>query len=174
MKTIAKINNIEINIIDDAEKLVPIKPICEALGIDFSVQLKKIKDDDFLSSTVVLSTTVGGDGKKREMTSLPYKYIFGWLFTINPKNVKAEAKEAVLNYRMQCYDALYSYFTESTTFLEEKQEIIDKELYELSLIKSQFKTANERLYEQTKKVDEIRKMTIEEWKANKRQLKIDF
>jgi len=174
MKTIAKINNIEINIIEGAEKLVPIKPICEALGIDPKTQRDKIKKDDFLSSVEVLSPLTGADGKKYEMTSLPYKYIFGWLFTINPKNVKVEAKEAVLNYRMQCYDALYSYFTESTTFLEEKQEIIDKELDELSLIKSQFKTAKERLYEQTKKVDEIRKMTIEEWKANKRQLKIDF
>ena len=91
---------------NDAKKLVPIKPICEALGIDYASQFTKIKNDEDLSSTVVLSTIVATDGKEREMVCLPMEFIFGWLFTINPKNVKPEAQEAVRTYRMQCYHVL--------------------------------------------------------------------
>ena len=92
------------------EQLVPIRPICDALGIDYKVQWQKLKDDEDLSSTMVLSTTVGADRKEREMCCLPIRYIFGWLFTINPKNVKPEAQEAVRAYRRSCYDALYAHF----------------------------------------------------------------
>jgi len=34
IKTIAKINDVEIQIINNGDKMMPIKPICEALGID--------------------------------------------------------------------------------------------------------------------------------------------
>lgn len=33
------------------KKLVPIKPICEALGIDRKAQQDKIREDEFLSSS---------------------------------------------------------------------------------------------------------------------------
>lgn len=91
-REIAKVNNVAIMAGNDAKKLVPIKPICEALGIDYASQFTKIKNDEDLSSTVVLSTIVATDGKEREMVCLPMEFIFGWLFTINHKNVKPEAQ----------------------------------------------------------------------------------
>ena len=42
-KEIAKVNNVAIMAGNDSKKLVPIKPICEALGIDIESQRKKIK-----------------------------------------------------------------------------------------------------------------------------------
>ena len=89
---------------------VPIKPICTAIGVDFKSQYEKLQNDEILASTMVLSTTVGADGKDREMVCLPLMYIYGWLFTINPKNVAPEAKETVTKYRMECYQALYRHF----------------------------------------------------------------
>ena len=109
-KTIARVNNVAILAGNDSEKLVPIKPICEALGIDDDAQRRKIQDDDFLSSVAVLSTATGADGKQYEMFCLPLEFIFGWLFTINPKNVKEEAQEAVRQYRIECYRVLYNHF----------------------------------------------------------------
>ncbi|WP_289090371.1 hypothetical protein [uncultured Bacteroides sp.] len=35
------------------------------MGIDYKVQWQKLKDDEDLSLTMVLSTTVGADGKER-------------------------------------------------------------------------------------------------------------
>jgi len=40
LQTVAKINNTEITIIKNGEKRIPIKPVCRALGVDFSDQLK--------------------------------------------------------------------------------------------------------------------------------------
>ena len=88
IKTLAKVNEVAIQVVEkDSEKLVPIKPICDALGVNFASQYSKLKEDGFLNSVVVLSATTGLDGKQYEMVCLPYEFIFGWLFTINPKNM---------------------------------------------------------------------------------------
>lgn len=95
----------------DGEIFVPIKPICEAIGIDTESQRDKFLNDEILSSTAVLNTAVDADGKEREMFCLPLRYIYEWLFSINPKNVPPEACEAVARYRRECYDVLYEHFT---------------------------------------------------------------
>lgn len=111
---ISKINGVDIVTVDrDGDVFVPIKPICDALGIDVESQRDKINSDEILSSTAVLSTAVAADGKEREMYCLPLRYVYGWLFTINPKNVAPEAREAVARYRRECYDVLYEHFTGS-------------------------------------------------------------
>ncbi len=111
---ISKINGVDIVTVErDGEIFVPIKPICEAIGIDDRAQRDKIQSDEILGATGVLSTSVAADGKGREMFCLPLKYVYGWLFTINPKNVAPEAREAVTLYRRECYDSLYEHFTGS-------------------------------------------------------------
>ena len=100
-KIITRVNNVDIIATSD-EQLVPIRPICEALGIDVERQRRKIQEDEDLNSTAALTPAVGADGKEREMLCLPIRYIFGWMFTINPKNVKPEAQEAVRIYRRKC------------------------------------------------------------------------
>lgn len=111
---ISQINGVDIVTVDhDGETFIPIKPICDALTIDARAQRDKIQNDEIMGSTGVLSTSVGADGKEREMYCLPLRYVYGWLFTINPKNVAPEAREAVTRYRRECYDVLYEYFTGS-------------------------------------------------------------
>jgi hypothetical protein len=56
--------------------------VCDALGISWPRQFRKIKEDEFLKSTVVISPTVAADGKKRVQTMLPIEFANGWLFTI--------------------------------------------------------------------------------------------
>ena len=47
-KSIARVNNVAIQVIsENGTKLVPVKPICEALGVDFDSQRKKLNDDEF-------------------------------------------------------------------------------------------------------------------------------
>lgn len=110
--SIGKINNIDIFAVtsESGEILVPVKPICSAIGIDIDSQRQKISEDEDLNSTAVLSTVVAADGKSREMLCLPLLYVYGWLFTINPKNVAPEARESVRRYRLECYEALYRHF----------------------------------------------------------------
>lgn len=174
-KTVAKVNHVSIQLIsDNKEKLVPIKPICEALGIDEDAQRRKLQEDDFLNSTTVLSTVVAADGKNREMVCLPFEFIFGWLFTINPKNVKEEAREAVSKYRIECYRALYKHFSSQAEFLSEKQSLLDQQLEYVEMVKNEFSSAKARLSEAQKKLSEARSLTYEDWENNNRQLGIEF
>lgn len=173
---ISTINNqgIVIVIDEDGKKFVPVKPICEALGVDYSSQLQRIKEDDILSSTMGLSTTVGADGKDRKMATIPLKYVFGWIFSISVKNVKEEAKEGLLNYKVICYDALYNYFTEHSDFIEQKErklnEFVDKE----SEARNNFKAAEKLLRDIRFNRDIFRKITFDDWKANNNQIELEF
>lgn len=169
--SLAKINNVNIQIMDDNKKqLVPIRPICEALEIDYATQYSKLKDDDFLSSVVGLSPTTGSDGKQYEMVCLPLEFIFGWLFTINPKNVKPEAKEAVAKYRIECYRALYCHFTEQYEFMQEKQKILSKKIEKLDILRTNFKNAEKQMKLGRTELYRIKDFTFEEWKNNNRQM----
>jgi len=173
-KTIARINNVSILLIENGEKLVPIRPICQALGIDEESQRKKINNDDFLSSTAVLSTAVGADKKEREMVCLPFMYVFGWLFTINPKNVKPEAQEAVAKYRNECYTVLFKHFTDQSEFLEYKQAALEQQVDEVERIRTDFKNTKVKLDMARKVLNQVKEMTFDDWQSNNRQLKIEF
>jgi len=76
-REIAKVNNVAIMAGNDANQLVPIKPICDALGIDAKAQRNRIDRDEMLSSTEVMMTSVAADGKEREMYCIPIRYVFG-------------------------------------------------------------------------------------------------
>ena len=160
--------------IENGEKLIPIRPICEALGIDEESQRKKILSDEILSSVAVLRTATGGDGKQYKMNCIPLMFVFGWLFTINPKNVKPEAQEAVKKYRLECYMALFRHFSEQSEFLKQKQQAIEKQLEAYERFREEFNTAKNKLSEARDSLNEIRRISFEEWQANNRQLTLEF
>jgi hypothetical protein len=118
------VNKKEIQIVQNgSEKYVAIKPICQAIGIDFQNQINKLKEDDILSELYTLRYIVGADSKSRKMATIPLKYVFGWLFTINSNNVKEEVKSDLIEYKKQCYDALFETFTKRTSIIKEKTAI---------------------------------------------------
>ena len=140
----------------------------------FSTQVQKLKEDEDLSSVVGLSPTTGADGKTYEMVCLPYEFIFGWLFTINPKNVKEEAREAVSKYRIECYKALFYYFSSQSDFLEEKQAIIDEKIIAYDQLRDSFKQAEKNLRQAKIDLYKAKDFTYEEWVESKRQQEIPF
>lgn len=171
-RTVAVINESKILVIENGQKLVPIRPICEALGIVPDTQKRKIQEDAILSSVATLSVATGADGKQYEMFCIPFKYVFGWLFTINPSNVKEEAREAVIQYKEKCYDVLYQSFTDMADFLSEKQNSVSLLLEEQQTAKKNFNEANKRLKDAEKALNEAVGMSFDEWMANNRQMKL--
>jgi hypothetical protein len=171
---VAKINDVKIVVIENGEKRVAIKPICEALGIDYARQFSKLKTDEILSSVIGLRPTTGSDGKQYEMTTIPFKFVFGWLFTINPKNVREEAREAVTHYKLACYEALYNHFAYQNEFLEDRQRAIDEKLEEVKQIRSDFNATKTKLKKANEQLDAVRTFTYQEWLDNKRQFVIPF
>lgn len=173
-KIIARVNNVDIVSASDEQKLVPIKPICEALSIDLESQRKKIQNHYLLSSTAVLSTVVAADGKAREMFCLPMGYIFGWLLTINPANVAEENRENLAAYQTECYNVLYRYFTVRSQFVEQKQIEIDRQLSIVDDAKDHFRNAKNVLSDAEAKLKQLRSLTMDDYDIENRQLKLDF
>ncbi|MFV8268478.1 phage antirepressor N-terminal domain-containing protein [Flavobacterium sp. GT2N3] len=173
---ISTINNQKIVIVIDEEgqKFVPIKPICEALGVNYTSQLEKLENDDLLDSTIPLRGTVGADGKTREMKCIPLEFVFGWVFSISSKNVKDEVRESLIQYKKICHRALFDYFTEHSSFIEEKEKKLNEYVDKEAEARNHFKNAEKLLKEIRTERDVFRKTTFEEWKANNNQLMMDF
>ena len=109
---LATVNGITLEITSDNRLLVPLKPICEALGVNYTTQFDKIKDNYFLSKALVKERMKSKDGKNYLMSCLPLKYVLGWIMTINPKNLtKDEVKTSVNKYKKECYDVMFDYIT---------------------------------------------------------------
>lgn len=172
-KIIARVINVDIVSTSD-EQLVAIKPICEALGIDWSSQKQRIERDEILASTMVMITTVAADGKDREMCAVPYMFVFGWLFSIDASKVNEDVKESVLKYKMECYKVLFEHFTEPQTFLKQKQVAIEREVNEYQERQKDFKDAKKRMDESKARLNKTMSITIEDWRANNRQLNLPF
>ncbi|MBE7688464.1 hypothetical protein G1K66_08585 [Tenacibaculum finnmarkense] len=146
------------------EKYVAIKPICEAIGVDYDNQIDKINNDEILKQLTPLKGVVAADGKTRKMRVISLRYVFGWLFTINPNKVKPEIKQDVINFKKECYDALFDTFTKRTSILKEKtnyQIEIERleanwkqtdDYKEIEKLKKQQKNATQRLNSLDKKI----------------------
>lgn len=173
-KVVAKINNVDIVVVENGAKMVPIKPICQALNIDVDSQRKKLNEDPILNSVTVLNTATGSDGKQYEMVSIPFKFVFGWLFRIDSRNVKEEAREAVLRYQVECYDALYNHFTQHSEFFEWQNMLIEEQLLIVEQRQKLFAESKTILTEAKDELNRRRKLTISDFIAEKSQLKINF
>lgn len=100
------------------EVYVPIRPICEMLGIDWPSQSRRIKRDAVLAkhlAGVVVMTTpdpLTGGGGPQTASCLPLDYLNGWLFGINANRVNPEIKDRLIRYQEECYRVLAEAFRE--------------------------------------------------------------
>ena len=92
------------------EQMVPIKPICEALGVNYTTQIEKLKKHPIYGSVVPLRGITAADGKTYQTSCMPLRYISGWILSIHPDNVKEEVREHLIEYQLKCNDVLYDYF----------------------------------------------------------------
>lgn len=118
------LNGVEIfaEITEKGQVYIPVKPICEAIGVAFQSQHLKLQEHELLAPTITLRMIVAADGKRREMVCLPLEYVYGWIFTINTKNVSEKAHDSVLRYQRECYDILYRHFAGSLRRRVEESE----------------------------------------------------
>ena len=172
-RIIARINNVDIVSTSD-EQLVPIRPICEALGIDPVGQRQRIERDEILSSVDCVIQSTGKDGKQYEMFAIPYMYVFGWLFSIDTSRVSEEARPSVIRYKQECYRALYEHFTEPQTFLKEKQRIIETKVTEYQDCQRRFRDSQKLMNDAKAELNQVMRITIDEWRMNNRQMSLTF
>src|SRR5579859_7073487 len=90
---------------------VPLRPICDYLGISWSGQRERTMRDLVLSRQVrfvrLSRTNLGGNPL---LLCLSIDFLNGWLFGINASRVKAEHQEKVIRYQTECYRVLRDAF----------------------------------------------------------------
>lgn len=97
---------------------VPVRPICDYMGVDWSAQFRRINRDPVLSAEVtpcvVVTATQGQPDQRREMLCLPLDMVNGWLFGINANRVKEELRDHLIQYQRECYRVLADAFVNRT------------------------------------------------------------
>jgi hypothetical protein len=88
----------------DGQYWIALKPICEALNVDYLSQYKNLKEDKILSLLLSEQTMVAADGKQRKMICLPEYFIYGYIFSIH------SSSEELQSYKLECYRILYEHF----------------------------------------------------------------
>lgn len=96
---------------EEPQIYVPLRPICEYLGLTWSSQFMRVKRDKELAealSSVLMTRTVAG--RSYEVVCLQLEYLPGWLFGIDVNRVKPELQDKIRRYRRDCYKALWQAF----------------------------------------------------------------
>ena len=102
----------------DGDTMVAVRPIAEAIGVDWGSQWRKIqKDPRFMCS---LMTSHDSTGRKQEMFCLPVKQLNGWLYGINANRVKVSIRPKLLAFQEECHMAIHHHMNGSVS-----KEVVD-------------------------------------------------
>lgn len=96
---------------NDDGVFVALKPIVEAMGLDWSAQYRRVKRDPVLSEGIAIMATPFSRGGDQECVCLKLDRVNGWLFKIDTSRIKDDdVQDRVLVYQRECSDVLYRHF----------------------------------------------------------------
>jgi hypothetical protein len=101
----------------DGEPFVPVRPICENLGLDWKTQYRKLMTTEGRWGVVIMTTPSAGG--PQEMTCIPLTRLFGWLMSIHPTKVRPDLADKLIAYQRECDSVLWAHFTGKATAREE-------------------------------------------------------
>ena len=93
----------------DGKPAVALRPVCDALGLDWQAQLRRIKRHPVLAKGVAV-TAIPSQGGPQQTICLPLDMLNGWLFGVSAARVKPELRERLIQYQRECFDVLASHF----------------------------------------------------------------
>ena len=101
--------------LEDGSVYVPVRRLCDNLGIDWSAQRRRLVRDRVLSEAInrVAVTATRLDphvSPEQSMVCLPLDLIPGWLFGISASRVKKEIQEKLVRYQRECFRVLWDAF----------------------------------------------------------------
>ena len=82
------------------DAMVAVRPIVEAIGLDPARQTGRLAKDSAFNCRHMSS--VGADGKQREMLCIPVRQVARWLCGINPRKVRADLAERLMQFQDDC------------------------------------------------------------------------
>jgi hypothetical protein len=88
---------------------VVLKPALAAIGLDYSSQRAKLAGKSW--ATMVLITSVGDDGRAREMVAVDLRTFLMLLATVDERRVAESVRPALVAYQSQVADIIEAHFT---------------------------------------------------------------
>lgn len=136
---------------------VPVRPICDFLGVAWSAQRRRILDDAVLSEELqaIPVTTAGGP---QEMQCLPLDMLNGWLFGINARRVKDEVRDRLIRYQRECYRVLASAF--QTLDATDPLAMVEQQGRALITLAREQREFNRRLSTAEEEVQDVRQRVV--------------
>lgn len=137
----------------DGTYWIALKPICEALNIEYTRSFKNVKNDPILGPALAkqpMQVSKNGKSQVRNVTCIPEEFVYGWIFSIN-----SESKE-LTEYKRTCYRLLYNHFHGTITNRKElllQRTGLDNQIAEL---KQSLKEEDEN-YKRLKELENRRK-----------------
>ena len=103
------------------EHLVAMKPIVEAIGLQWEAQLKRIKRHPVMSQGVFIMNTPSNGGDQ-QTTCLPLDMLNGWLFGVDASRVRPQIRDTLIQYQRECYAALAAYWQQGEAINPRKRQ----------------------------------------------------
>jgi hypothetical protein len=88
---------------------VPVRTICQALGLDLETQSAKLKEHEVLAQGVRLVRVPQGE-RVRSVVALLHRFIPFWLATITPSQVAERVRPKLVRYQIELVDLLASLY----------------------------------------------------------------
>jgi len=131
----------------DGQYWIALNPICDALGILWKKQHEKLQNgEDIFGELSTDQGMVAADGKVRKMTSLPEKYVYGWIFSIPISgSMSDETKKNLKAYKMECCELLYAHFHGATIQRKELVKQKAANYYEIEALKNKVFSTDEAI-----------------------------
>lgn len=96
----------------DDGTFLALKPMVEAMGLDWSAQFRRVQRDPILVEGIAMMATPFGRGGDQQCVCIKLDLVNGWLFTIDSSRIKDEAvRERVILYQRECYQVLHDHFS---------------------------------------------------------------
>jgi hypothetical protein len=93
----------------DGEPHVVFRPAVEAIGLDYSTQLRKLRERSWANRRDI--PTVAEDGKTRLMVAVDVRTFLMWLATVNENKVAETARPVLVAYQQETTAAVNDYWT---------------------------------------------------------------
>jgi hypothetical protein len=93
----------------DERIYVPVKLLCDYMGLTWGSQYNRIRRDEVLNEGVFIMK-IPSAGGEQDMLCLPLDLIPGWLFGITTRKLKPELQEKIARYRRECFRVLWNAF----------------------------------------------------------------
>lgn len=107
-------HGVELRCVRDGQTTrVALRPICEALGLNWAAQQQKLVQDERFNYMVI--HMVAPDGKTRDTATLPADEISAWLFGVSVNRVAPSARPLLLAFQRETVTAIHDYWSGQQT-----------------------------------------------------------